>query len=56
MRIRLTIDELKALDMVDVVEALEYVEADIERAEETGIDPPSHYQFDACCVEVIDVE
>lgn len=56
MRIRLTIDELKALDTADIVEALEYVEADIERAEGMGIDPPSHYQFEACCVEVVDAE
>jgi hypothetical protein len=54
MRIIITIDELKALDMSDLVEALEYVEADIERAEDIGLDRPAEYTFDVCTVEVDD--
>ena len=54
MKIIITIKEIKALDMNDIVEALEYVEADIERAEDMGLDRPSEYTFDVCTVEVDD--
>ena len=53
MRIYVTKEEIAALDMEEVVEALEYVEADLERAEGMELDAPSQYKFDACIVEVI---
>ncbi len=53
MRIYVTKEEIAALDTEEIVEALEYVEADLERAEGMKLDAPSRYEFDACIVEVI---
>ncbi len=56
MKIIVTTAELTALDTDDIVEVLEYVEADIERAQESGYDIPPRYTFDACVVEVVNDE
>ena len=54
MKIFITIPELQEMDTAEIVEALEYVEAEVERAQENGDGLCPEYRFDCCTVEVHD--